>query len=106
MKQIAILFLCCLFVVACSDDDKNEEPILVTNVVVSDANKVFKPGEAITITAQGFQENDQFIVDIRWPLEEPSGPIKEGYAVSPPSSKRKPAPASPSLCRDTILPPH
>lgn len=89
MKQIAILFLSCLLVAACSDDDKNEEPILVTNVVVTDADKVFKPGEAITITAQGFRENDQFIVDVRWPLEEPSGPIKEGYAVSPPIVKKK-----------------
>ncbi len=89
MKQIAILFLCCLFVVACSDDDKNEEPILVTNVVVTDADKVFKPGETITITAQGFRENDQFIVDVRWPLEEPSGPIKEGYAVSNPIVKEQ-----------------
>lgn len=89
MKQIAILFLSCLLIAACSDDDKNEEPILVTNVVVSDADKVFKPGETITITAQGFQENDQFIVDVRWPLEEPSGPIKEGYSVSNPIVKEK-----------------
>lgn len=83
MKQIAILFLFCLLLSACSDD-KNEEPILVTNIVVTDADKVFKPGETITITAQGFLENDRFMVDIRWPLDEPSGPIKEGSQVSNP----------------------
>lgn len=83
MKQIAILFLFCLLFTACSDD-KNEEPILVTNIVVTDADKVFKPGETITVTAQGFRENDRFMVDIRWPLDEPSGPIKEGSQVSNP----------------------
>lgn len=82
MKQLSILFLCCLLLTACSDDDKNEESILVTDIVVSDADKVFKPGETITITAQGFQEGDQFIVDMRWPLDDPSGPIKEGSGVS------------------------
>ena len=86
MKQLSILFLSlfCMLIAACSDDDKEQEPILVTNVVVTDADKVFKPGETITITAQGFREGDQFIVDMRWPLDEPSGPIKEGSSVSNP----------------------
>lgn len=87
MKQLAILFLCCLLFTACSDDDKNQDPILVTNIVVSDADKVFEPGDAITITAQGFQENDRFLVDMRWPLDEPSGPIKEGSSITPPIIK-------------------
>lgn len=78
MKQLSILFLFCLLFAACSDDDKEKESILVTNIVIMDADKVFKPGETITVSAQGFREGDQFLIDMRWPLADPSGPIKEG----------------------------
>ncbi len=88
MKQIAILFLFCLLFTACSDDDKNEDPILVTNIVVSDADKVFKPGDAITVSAQGFKEGDQFLIDLRWSSTSAGG-SQEGYYTAPPTMKEQ-----------------
>lgn len=89
MKQLSILFLFYLLLSACNNDDKENESILVTDIVITDADKVFKPGEAITVSAQGFKDTDMFLLDMRWPLEEPSGPIKEGYSVSSPIIKEK-----------------
>lgn len=39
---------------------------------------VFKPGEKVTIMAKGFQDNDEIMFDIRWPLQDEV--LHEGYA--------------------------
>lgn len=106
MKKIHLLLLFCLFFAACSDDDKNEESILVTNIVVTDADKVFKPGDAITVSAQGFQDSDQFMVDLRWSLTDAGG-LKEGYYIAPPIIKERTATSitflAPGLCPASTL---
>lgn len=67
-----------LLLAACSSDDKDEQPILVTNVVMPASGTVFKPGEKVTIMAKGFQDNDEIMFDIRWPLQDEV--LHEGYA--------------------------
>lgn len=77
MKKPTLLLLLCLLLASCSDD-KEQHPPLVTNVTISDADKVFNPGDAVTVTADGFLDGDQLMLDIRWPL--PDEPIHEGYS--------------------------
>lgn len=77
MKKPTLLLLLCLLLASCSDD-KEQQPPLVTNVTISDSDKVFNPGDAVTVTADGFLDGDQLMLDIRWPL--PDEPIQEGYS--------------------------
>lgn len=77
MKRPTLLLLLCLLLASCSDD-KEQQPPLVTNVTISDSDKVFNPGDAVTVTADGFLDGDQLMLDIRWPL--PDEPIHEGYS--------------------------
>ena len=78
MRKLYLLPLLCLLLGACSDD-KDEQPIFVTNVTMPNADTIFKPGDAVTIKAEGFLEDDQLIFEIRWPL--PDEPIQEGYSL-------------------------
>lgn len=79
MTKIYLFLLFGLLLAACSDD-KDEQPILVTNVVMPASGTVFKPGEKVTISAEGFQADDEIMFSIRWPL--PDDPVlKEGYAI-------------------------
>lgn len=68
MTKNYLFLLLGLLLAACSSDDKDEQPILVTNVVMPASGTVFKPGEKVTIMAKGFQDNDEIMFDIRWPL--------------------------------------
>ena len=79
MKNRCLFFLLALLIVACSDDDKTEQPTFVTNIVISDADQTFNPGDAVTVKADGFQSNDKLILDIYWPIaDDPLFP--EGYS--------------------------
>lgn len=78
MTKLNLLILFSLLLAACSSDDKDEQPILVTNVVMPAQGTVFNPGDKVTISAQGFQADDEIMFSIRWPLADQ--PIKEGYA--------------------------
>ena len=69
MTKNYLFLLLGLLLAACSSDDKDEQPILVTNVVMPASGTVFKPGEKVTIMAKGFQDNDEIMFDIRWPLK-------------------------------------
>lgn len=77
MKKPTLFLLLCLLLASCSDDKEQQSP-LVTNVTISDSDKVFNPGDAVTVTAEGFLDGDQLMLDIRWPL--PDEPIQEGYS--------------------------
>ena len=70
MTKNYLFLLLGLLLAACSSDDKDEQPILVTNVVMPASGTVFKPGEKVTIMAKGFQDNDEIMFDIRWPLQD------------------------------------
>ena len=65
MTKNYLFLLLGLLLAACSSDDKDEQPILVTNVVMPASGTVFKPGEKVTIMAKGFQDNDEIMFDIR-----------------------------------------
>ena len=58
MTKNYLFLLLGLLLAACSSDDKDEQPILVTNVVMPASGTVFKPGEKVTIMAKGFQDNN------------------------------------------------
>lgn len=79
MSKLNLLSLFCLLLAACSSDDKDNQPILVTNVEMPAQGTVFNPGDKVTISAQGFQADDEIMFSIRWPLADQ--PIKEGYAM-------------------------
>lgn len=78
MTKNYLFLLLGLLLAACSSDDKDEQAILVTNVVMPASGTVFKPGEKVTIMAKGFQDNDEIMFDIRWPLQDEV--LHEGYA--------------------------
>lgn len=77
MKKLQFILLLGLLLAACSKD-KNEQLIFVTNVVMP-AEETFNPGDKVTISAQGFQADDEIMFEIRWPL--PNEVIQEGYAL-------------------------
>lgn len=79
MTKIYLFLLFGLLLVACNSDDKEEQPILVTNVVMPASGTVFKPGEKVTIMAEGFQASDEIMFEMRWPLQNEA--IQEGYAL-------------------------
>ena len=56
MTKNYLFLLLGLLLAACSSDDKDEQPILVTNVVMPASGTVFKPGEKVTIMAKGFPD--------------------------------------------------
>lgn len=80
MKKIHLFLLLGLLLAACDKDkDKDEQPIFVTDIVMPDPGIEFTPGDKVTIKAQGFQTDDDIMLDIRWPLVD--HPLfDEGYA--------------------------
>ncbi|WP_044263171.1 WD40-like domain containing protein [Bacteroides timonensis] len=80
MKKIHLFLLLGLLLAACDKDkDKDEQPIFVTDIVMPDPGIEFTPGDKVTIKAQGFQTDDDIMLDIRWPLvDQPL--FDEGYA--------------------------
>lgn len=78
MTRLNLIILFSLLLAACSSDDKYEQPILVTDIVMPTQGTVFNPGDKVTISAQGFQADDEIMLSIYWPL--PDEPIQEGYA--------------------------
>lgn len=62
MKKIHLFLLLGLLLAACVKNDKDEQPILVTNIVMPAEGIVFKPGDEVTIKAQGFEENDRIML--------------------------------------------
>lgn len=80
MKKIQLILLFGLLFAACVDKDEDEQPTFVTNIVMPAEGTVFNPGDPVTITAQGFQEYDEIMFEIRWPLvDQPL--FDEGYAL-------------------------
>ena len=58
MTKNYLFLLLGLLLAACSSDDKDEQPILVTNVVMPASGTVFKPGEKVTIMAKDMLKGD------------------------------------------------
>lgn len=81
MKKIHLFLLLGLLLAACVKNDKDEQPILVTDIVMPAEGTVFKPGDEVTIKAQGFEENDRIMLHGRWPMA--GAPGGEAYYISP-----------------------
>lgn len=68
MKKIYLFLLLRLLLAACVKNDKEEHPILVTDIVMPAEGTVFNPGDKITIKAQGFEEGDRIMLRGYWPM--------------------------------------
>lgn len=77
MKKLIALFLFGAFLCACTTDEGDRTPF-VTDVVMPPASQVFAPGDEVTVTAHGFEADDDIMLRITWPLSQAS--VSEGYA--------------------------
>lgn len=80
MKKIYLFLLFGLLLAACVKDD-DKQPILVTDIVMPAAGTVFNPGDKVTISAQGFQPDDDIMFEIYWPLPDEPALNYQGYAL-------------------------
>lgn len=62
-KLLLLLFFGAIFG-ACSD--KKVRSVFVTDVVMPPETWVFTPGDGVTVSAEGFEENDEIMFEIRW----------------------------------------
>lgn len=79
MKNLSLFLLLCLLFAACAKDE-DKEPILVTDIVMP-TQASFKPGDPVTIKAQGFQPDDDIMFEIYWPLPDEPALNYQGYAL-------------------------
>lgn len=63
---------------ACSSD-KDRVPVFVKNVVMPPDSWVFAPGDGVTVSAEGFEADDEIMLEIHW-QESAEGFAPEGYA--------------------------
>ena len=78
MKRILFLLLSGAIFGACSSD-KNRVPVFVKNVVMPPDSWVFTPGDEVTVSAEGFESDDEIMLEIYW--TDGSGAFApEGYA--------------------------
>lgn len=64
MKKLLLLLLFGAIFGACSD--KKVHPVLVTGIVMPPETWVFTPGDGVTVSAEGFEDNDEIMFEIRW----------------------------------------
>ena len=79
MKKIYLFLLFGLLLAACVKDD-DKQPILATDIVMPAAGTVFNPGDKVTISAQGFQTDDEIMFEIYWPLPDEPALNYQGHA--------------------------
>lgn len=79
MKNLSLFLLLCLLFAACAKDE-DKEPILVTDIVMP-TQASFKPGDPVTIKAQGFQPDDDIMFEIYWPLPDEPALNYQGSAL-------------------------
>ena len=77
MRKLLLLFLFGAIFGACSD--KKVRPVLVTDIVMPPETWVFTPGDGVTVSAEGFEENDEIMFEICWE-EGAEGFAPNGYA--------------------------
>jgi len=66
MKRLLFLLLCGTISGACSSDGGDAFPVLVRDVVMPPADRVFEPGDEVTVAAEGFEADDEILFEIRW----------------------------------------
>lgn len=77
MKKYILLFLLGTLFCACNSDDGEGVPF-VTDVVMPSDSKTFAPGDEVTVSARGFEADDDIMLRITWPLTNEA--VTEGYA--------------------------
>lgn len=77
MKKFLLLLLSGAIFGACSD--RAAHPALVTGVVMPPESRVFTPGDGVTVSAEGFEADDEIMLEIHW-QESAEGFAPEGYA--------------------------
>ena len=84
---------------ACSSD-KDRVPVFVKNVVMPPDSWVFAPGDGVTVSAEGFEADDEIMLEIHW-QESAEGFAPEGYAKGVRGIVTVPPRASPFWPRGT-----
>ena len=64
MKKFLLLLLSGAIFGACSD--RAAHPALVTGVVMPPESRVFTPGDGVTVSAEGFEADDEIMFEIHW----------------------------------------
>lgn len=78
MKNILLLsFVFFLFWGCASSDEEVQQPF-VTQIVMPPASELFAPGDEVTVSAVGFEADDDIMLRISWPLTDAA--LQEGYA--------------------------
>ena len=78
MKKMLFLLLSGAIFGACSSD-KDRVLVFVKNVVMPPDSWVFAPGDGVTVSAEGFEADDEIMLEIHW-QESAEGFAPEGYA--------------------------
>ena len=77
MKKLLFLSFFGLLLCACSTDEGDGTPF-VTDVVMPPVSQLFAPGDEVTVSAHGFEADDDIMLRITWPLA--GAAASEGYA--------------------------
>lgn len=78
MKNIRLLSLAFLLFLGCASSDEDVQQPFVTQIVMPSASEAFAPGDEVTVSAVGFEADDDIMLRITWPLTgEATG---EGFA--------------------------
>ena len=77
MKKFLLLILSGAIFGACSDKDAH--PALVTGVVMPSESRTFSPGDGVTVSAEGFEADDEIMFEIHW-ADAAEGFAPNGYA--------------------------
>lgn len=77
MKKLLFLSFFGLLLCACSTDEGDGTPF-VTDVVMPPSSQLFAPGDEVTVSARGFEADDDIMLRIAWPLAGTAA--SEGYA--------------------------
>lgn len=79
MKRVLAILLCAVLLAGCGLKEKHPYKVLVTDVVMPPEDKLFAPGDEVTVSAQGLEADDAILLEIRWPLS-PVSSVPEGSA--------------------------
>lgn len=78
MKNIFLLSFAFFLFWGCASSDEDVQQPFVTEIVMPSASEQFAPGDEVTVSAVGFEADDDIMLRITWPLTDAT--LQEGYA--------------------------